>query len=74
MAKQREKAMALEWILTLVLFGILHLVLAVMLLHDLASRERVLGGRKAPWAIVIIFITFLGPLLYLLCHPRIFYD
>ena len=66
--------MELERILALVLFCILHLVLAVMLLQDLANRERVLGGRKAPWAIAIIFITFLGSLLYLLCHPKIFYD
>ncbi len=64
--------MGLEWILRLVLLGILHWVLAVMLLHDLASRRRVLGGRKAPWAIAIVLATFLGSLLYLLCHPQIF--
>jgi len=64
----------LEWILSLVLFCILHLVLAIMLLHDLANRKRVLGGRKAPWAIAILFVTFLGSVLYLLCHPKIFYD
>lgn len=64
--------MELEWILRLVLFGILHWVLAIMLLQDLASRQRVLGGRKAPWAIAIVLITFLGSLLYLLCHPQIF--
>jgi hypothetical protein len=65
--------MELERILALVLFSILHVVLALMLLNDLANRKRVLGRRKAPWAIAIIFITFIGPLLYLLCHPRIFY-
>jgi len=66
--------MELERILALVLFSILHLVLAIMLLQDLANRERVVGGRKPPWAIAIIFVTFLGSLLYLLCHPKIFYD
>ncbi len=65
--------MELEWIWALVLFCILHLVLAIMLLRDLADRKRVLGGRKAPWAIAILFVTFLGSLLYLLCHPKIFY-
>ena len=64
--------MELEWILRLILFGVLHWVLAIMLLHDLASRRRVLGGRKAPWAIAIALVTFLGSLLYLLCHPQIF--
>ena len=64
----------LEWILALVLFCILHLVLAMMLLHDLANRKQVLGGHKAPWAIAILFVTFLGSLLYLLSHPKIFYS
>jgi len=66
--------MELEWILALVLFCILHLVLAMMLLHDLANRKQVLGGHKAPWAIVILFVTFIGSLLYLLSHPKIFYS
>ena len=66
--------MGLEQILQLVLFGILHWVLAIMLLQDLVNRERVLGGRKWPWAVAIIFITFLGSLVYLLCHPKIFID
>lgn len=66
--------MDLEWYLSLLLFGILHIVLALMLLQDLAKRNRVIGGHKAPWAILIIFITFIGSLLYLVCHPRIFLD
>ncbi len=41
-----KKAMELEWILALVLFCILHLVLAIMLLQDLANRERVLGVER----------------------------
>ena len=66
--------MELERILALVLFGILHWVLAIMLLHDLAERKQVLGGRKWAWATAIVFVTFLGSLVYLLCHPKIFYD
>ena len=73
-SKESKKAMTLEWILALVLFCVLHLVLAIMLLNDLANREKVLGRRKAPWAIAIIFVTYLGSLLYLLCHPKIFSD
>ena len=38
--------MDLEQILRLVLLGILHLVLAVMLLQDLATRKNVLGGAE----------------------------
>ncbi len=66
--------MEVEWILGLVFFCILHVILAMMLLQDLAKRKRVLGGRKPPWAIAILFVTFLGSLLYLLCHPQIFRD
>ena len=62
-----------ERILALILFGLLHWVLAIMLLNDLANRKKVLGGKKAPWAVGIIFIVFIGPLLYLLSHPSIFY-
>ncbi len=66
--------MELEQIIALVLFGIMHWVLAIMLLHDLASRKQVLGRRKAPWAVTIVLLTFLGSVLYLLCHPKIFYS
>ncbi|MBI4330553.1 MAG: hypothetical protein HY673_04680 [Chloroflexi bacterium] len=64
--------MSLEWILKLVLFGVLHWVLAIMLLNDVAGRERVLGGTKWPCGVHRAgdFSGFRG----LPCHPRIFYD
>lgn len=65
--------MSVERILGLIVFGVLHWVLAIMLLQDLANRKRVLGGRKAPWAVAIILLTFVGSMAYLLCHPKIFY-
>ena len=63
--------MDLEYILRIVFLGIAHWILAGVLLSDLASREKVVGRRKWPWAIVIIFITCFGSLLYLLFHPQI---
>lgn len=63
--------MGLEWVLRIVLFGIVHWILAGILLQDLASREKVFGGRKAPWAIMIIFIPCFGSLIYLVFHPDI---
>lgn len=63
--------MAVEWILELVLFSILHWILAGIVLNDIATRKRVLGGHKAPWVVVVILVTFAGSLLYLLCHPQI---
>jgi len=60
-----------EWIIRIVLFGIVHWVLAWVLLRDLASRERVFGKRKPPWALIILFIPGFGSILYLLFHPQI---
>ena len=62
-----------EWIIRLVLFGIVHWVLAAVMLQDLANRDRVFGNRKPPWAIMILFIPCFGSLLYLLFHPQIFH-
>ena len=65
----------MEWqfLLRLVILGILHWVLALMMLQDLAYRDRVLGGKKALWAVFIIFFLIIGSLIYLLCHPQIFF-
>ena len=64
-------AMSVEWIIRIVLFGIVHWILAGFMLHDLAYREKVFGGHKAPWAIMILFILCFGSLLYLMFHPQI---
>ena len=69
-----RKGVELERILGLVVFGLLHWALAAMLLQDLSSRTRVLGGHKAPWAVAILLLTFVGSLAYLICHPKVFYD
>lgn len=65
--------MGWEYLLRLILFGILHWILAGMMLNDLARRKHVLGGKKWIWALLIMFIFVLGSVLYLLCHPRIFF-
>ncbi len=62
-----------EWILRVVLIGITHWLLAGLLLHDLAYRKKVVGGKKWVWAVIIMFITFVGSLLYLLFHPQVLY-
>jgi hypothetical protein len=60
-----------EWILRIVIFGIVHWLLVGLLLPDLVSNKNVLGGHKAPWAIIMIIIPCFGSLLYLLVHPHI---
>jgi len=40
--------------------------LMVWALVDLARRDVVKGGRKLPWAIVIVVVSIIGPIAYLL--------
>ncbi len=45
----------------------LQLALLVVALYDLTRPERrVKGGNKLIWAIVIVFVELLGPLIYFL--------
>ncbi len=60
-----------EWILRIILFGIVHWILAGILIHDVAYRKRVFGGHKPPWVIAILIIPCFGSILYLLFHPQI---
>jgi len=59
-----------EWIIRIVLFGLVHWVLAGILLADLAERKKGFGGRKTPCALVIIFLPNLSSILYLLFHSQ----
>ena len=62
-----------DWIFRIVLLGIVHWIMAGVLLVDLASRQNVVGGRKWLWAVLIIFITCFGSILYLLFHPQVLF-
>jgi hypothetical protein len=63
--------MTLDWIIRIVLFGLVHWILAGILLQDLASRKKVFGGHKAPWVIIVLIIPCFGSILYLSFHPQI---
>ena len=62
-----------EWIIRIVLFAIVHWVLAGIMLQDLASRRKVFGGHKAPWVIGVLLLPCFGSIIYLLFHPQILY-
>lgn len=62
--------MELEVIVKMVFIGLAHLMLVRLALENLVVRQRVLGGRKAPWVVAILFITLLGPLSYWVLHPQ----
>ena len=56
-------------ILRFIAIGLLHWILVFKALRSLIERKNVLGGKKTPWALAIIFITCIGPILFLLLNP-----
>lgn len=55
----------------IVVLALIHWALVPVALQTLIERPKVIGGRKAPWAVAIIMITCLGSLLYLIFHPQL---
>ncbi len=53
----------LLWLIPLL---IIQLSLMVIALVDLVRRDKVRGDSKVVWALVIIFINFIGPIVYLI--------
>jgi uncharacterized membrane protein YhaH (DUF805 family) len=45
---------------------IIQLALLIIAIVDLVKREHVTGDNKIVWALVIIFINMIGPIIYLL--------
>jgi len=54
-----------QWLPLLVPFILLELTLKVVALLDLARRERARGPKWA-WILAIVFVNFLGSVLYFL--------
>lgn len=44
---------------------VLELALLIFALVDLVKREKVRGGNKVVWAIIIVIINIIGPIIYL---------
>ena len=55
-----------RFIALLVPLILVELGLLAFALNDLIRRERVKGGNKWLWAVLIIFFSLIGPILYLL--------
>lgn len=53
---------------------LIQLVLLIIALTDLIKREKVRGGNKIIWALVIVFINIIGPILYLFIGRQESYD
>jgi hypothetical protein len=44
---------------------IIQVIIMVVALVDLAKRKRVKGENKVVWALIIILVNLIGPILYL---------
>lgn len=53
----------LPFLIPVVLIEVALLIIALM---DLVKREYVRGGNKIVWALVIVFISMIGPIVYLI--------
>lgn len=45
---------------------LIQLTLLIIALMDLVKRQHVRGGNKIVWALVIVFISMIGPIVYLI--------
>ncbi len=53
---------------------LIQLVLLIIALADLIKREKVRGGNKIIWALVIVLVNIIGPVLYLFIGRQESYD
>jgi hypothetical protein len=53
------------WIAVLLPVLAIQVGLLIWAVVDLVKRDRVRGGSKVVWALVILFVNIIGPLLYL---------
>ena len=63
---QEELELILKILPFLIPLFIIQVALTVIALVDLVKRERVRGGNKLVWVLVIILINIIGPIIYLL--------
>ncbi len=45
---------------------VIQLVLMIWALVDLERRQTVRGGNKIVWALIVVFVNIIGPILYFL--------
>jgi hypothetical protein len=55
-----------QLILLLAPLVLVQLALMAFALNDLIHRPRVRGGNKLPWALLIVLVNTIGPVIYLL--------
>lgn len=54
----------MKTILALAPIIVLQLILLAAALIDLSKRDKVTGGNKLPWVILILLVGTIGPIIY----------
>ena len=54
-----------EMILLIIPLAAIQVGLLGFALYDLVKRNKVKGGNKILWGVVIVFVNIIGPILYL---------
>ena len=62
--------MSAQLIVLLVPVAVIQIGLLVIALRDLIRRRQVVGGNKWLWALVIVFVNIVGPIIYLLAGRK----
>jgi hypothetical protein len=68
-AQRMESEVILRIVVLIAALGIVHWGLVPVALENLFSRQRVVGGHKGLWGILIVCLTCVGSLSYLMIHP-----
>ncbi len=50
--------------------AVIQIGLLVFALRDLIKRRQVVGGNKWPWALLIVFVNTIGPIIYLIAGRK----
>jgi hypothetical protein len=60
--------MEIFWTMTIFFLWVLWIWTVITVLVDVFGRRDMSGGGKAGWTVLVIFLPFLGVLLYLIAH------
>ena len=60
--------MEIFWTMTIFFLWVLWIWTVITILVDVFGRRDLGGGAKAGWTVLIIFLPFLGVLVYLIAH------
>ncbi|HXV57624.1 MAG TPA: PLD nuclease N-terminal domain-containing protein, partial [Gaiellaceae bacterium] len=59
------------WWMVVMFFWVMAIWIFIALLSDIFRRDDLSGGKKAGWIILLVFLPFLGALIYIIARPKV---